>query len=377
MRHPACAVSLLCGACSFHPGLVPPDAHSGDALDARDAMIDFLPEAEETFASTNWNPDANVQIDTTAMTIAPSPPSGVTFQLGSQDNGAPIAILRANDVTIGAGRIVTVTGDKPLAILAAHDVTIIGVLDVAAHGAVPGPGGALPAMGTGAGGVGVHDNGTGSTYDDAGGGGGSFSTAGARGGNAGPFQGGAPGLVYVLDGLLGGSGGGAAGVCGNSAGAGGGALLIYADHKIGIDGSINAGGGGGGGGLMVCATGSGSGAGGGSGGTIWLQSIELDGTGVLAANGGGGGGGSYININNGGNGEDGKPSTTSAALGGPKANTTEASVGGNGAIVGAAAPAVAAVSAGNAGGGGGGLGRIVFHAPTSGAITSSPAAVPP
>ena len=345
-------------------------------VDAVMSGVDFLPPSEETFASTNWNIGANLLIDTTTVTITPTQPAGVTFLAGVQDNGAPIAILRVGDFTIGASRTVRVTGDKPLAILSDHDLTITGVLDAGARRETPGPGGALPAMGIGAGGVGVHDDNTGSGYDDAGGGGGSFSTAGARGGNVGPFMGGAPGATYNLNGLLGGSGGGAAGLCSNQAGAGGGAVLIYAAHKIRITGFINVGGGGGGGGVMACDTGSGSGAGGGSGGTIWIQTIDLDGTGVLAANGGGGGGGSYVNVANGGDGEDGKASTTSAALGGPKANVSEASPGGNGAILGTAAPAIGAIGAGNGGGGGGGLGRIVYHAPSSGAITSSPAAVP-
>ena len=380
------AFALVTG-CSFSASLNPSDptidAPADDAM--RDAPpdvammgVDFLPMSEETFGSTNWSIAADTAIDTSLLSIVPAPPAGVTFLAGVQDNGAPVAILRVGDFTIGSGRRMTVTGERPFAILSDHDVTITGTLDVGARLAQRGPGGALPAMGSGAGLVGVHDDGTGSDYDDAGGGGGSFGTRGAAGGKAGPFNGGASGQTYPLNGLVGGSGGGRAGVCANMPGAGGGALLLYAANKVRITGAITAGGGGGAGGLESgCATGAGSGAGGGSGGTIWIQTTDLDGTGVLAANGGGGGGGSYIGVSNGGPGENGQPSTTDVANGGTKANSSEASVGGNGAIQGTAASMVPNLAAGNGGGGGGGLGRIVYHAPSLGALQSSPTAVVP
>ena len=376
-------IAIACGACGFGaPGeaidAAPEEADATDAPDAAPDVIDFLPTSEERVGTTSWTVGTSTVIDTTALTISPVPPAGVMLEQGIQDNGRPIAILRVDDFKIEATRILWAIGDKPLAILAGNDVTIEGLLDIGGHGAVGGAGGALGGMGAGAGGVSIHDNGTGSTYDDSGAGGGSFGTAGARGGKTGPFLGGAPGATYVIGGLVGGSGGGTAAACANLAGAGGGALLLYGFHRITIKGVISAGGGGGAGGLAAgCATGAGAGAGGGSGGTIWLQTPDLEGTGLLAANGGGGGGGSYVGVSNGGPGQDGLPSTTLAAAGGTKANSVEATAGGAGAIRGTDAPAIPDLVRGNGGGGGGGLGRIVYRAPDLDMIGSSPAAVTP
>jgi hypothetical protein len=188
----------------------------------------------------------------------------------------------------------------------------------------------------------------------------------------------AAGTVYTIaNKLVGGASGGTAGACVNPPGAGGGALLLYARHKLELSatGAISAGGGGGGGGLITCDTGAGAGAGGGSGGTIWLQSPDIRGDGVVAANGGGGGGGCYINISNGGPGQDGIPSVTMIAAGGVKANSVEATTGGNGAIQTTPASMVPNLTVGNGGGGGGGLGRIVYHSSSFGALKSSPTAV--
>jgi hypothetical protein len=378
----------LCVACSFNKTLetvgdadTAVDARIDAAIDAPpDAPpmegIDFLPPGEETFSTTNWSVSADTAIDTTAMTIAPLRPAGATFLVGTQDNGAAIAILRVGDFTIGAGRIVTVTGDKPLAIVSDHDVTIAGRLDVGAKAAARGPGGALPAMGAGAGGMGLHEGGGG--FDDSGSGGGSFGTAGSAGGRAGTTVGGAAGATYTLTGLIGGSGGGLANVCSNSPGAGGGALLLYAKHKLDVTGAITAGGGGGAGGLFTgCTVATNGGAGGGSGGTIWLQTPDLKGNGILAANGGGGGGAAVYMVGPGAPGQDGQASTTMVATGGMKANGTEGSSGGNGAIQGIPASMVPDIATGNGGGGGGGLGRIVYRAPNLGMLQSSPTAVVP
>jgi hypothetical protein len=350
---------------------------TADAPMADAPMIDFLPPGERADGAIDWEISSHTVIDTSTLTIVPAPPAGISVVASTQVNGAAIAIVRVKDFTIGAGSTIGVKGTRPFAVLASHDVTIHGTLDVGAHLAVPGPGGALGGMGAGAGGTGVHDNGMGSGFDDAGGGGGSYGTAGARGGSVGRFDGGAPGPTYPLGGLVGGSGGGRAGVCAPQPGAGGGALLLYAGHQVTLDGMITAGGGGGAGGVMTCPTGASSGTGGGSGGTIWIQTPRLAGAGVAAANGGGGGGGSYINIGDGGPGQDGLPSATLASSGGTRARSLRATEGGRGAIEGAPAPALAAISAGNGGGGGGGLGRIVLRAPAVTTLESSPAAVGP
>jgi hypothetical protein len=383
MRH--AWIAIACGACKFTaPDVAAVDADPGAAdatdaaLDAAPEGIDFLPPAEERFAAVSWTVGTATVLDTGAFSITPTPPAGVVLEPGLQDNGGQIAILRLYDFKVEANRVVWAIGDRPLAILVEHDVTIDGLLDVGGHAATRGAGGAPGGMGMGAGGVSIHDDGTGSTYDDSGAGGGSFSTAGARGGKAGPFLGGAPGATYPINGLVGGSGGGVAGACTNPPGGGGGALLLYAGHKITVKGAISAGGGGGAGGLAAgCATGAGAGAGGGSGGLIWIQTPDLKGSGVLAANGGGGGGASYVGIANGGQGQDGLASTTMAAAGGAKANSAEASAGGAGAVRGAAAAAIPDLAIGNAGAGGGGLGRVVYHAPGLDMLKSSPDAVTP
>ena len=378
-------IAIACGACRFGgPEAVAIDAEPDGAEvpdaspDAAPDGIDLLPPSEERVGTVSWTIGTTTVIDTTALTISPAPPAGVTLEPGLQDNGQPVAILRVDDFKINANQVLWAFGDKPLAILAKHDVTIDGLLDVGGHREVPGAGGAVGGKGVGAGEVSIHDNGMGSTYDDSGAGGGSYGTAGARGGKAGPFLGGAPGAPYAIDGLIGGSGGGTAAACANPAGGGGGGLLLYGLHKITVRGAITAGGGGGAGGLAAgCTSGAGAGSGGGSGGTIWLQTPDLKGDGVVAANGGGGGGGSYVGISDGGPGQDGLPSTMLAAAGGTKASSVEASAGGAGAIRDTAAAGIPDLVRGNGGGGGGGLGRIVYRAPNLDTIKSSPTAVTP
>ncbi|HWU88762.1 MAG TPA: hypothetical protein VN253_15955, partial [Kofleriaceae bacterium] len=235
-------IAIACGACRFDgPGAGPTDAEPDAGADAAVDVIDFLPPSEERVGTADWMVGMNTVIDTTALSITPSAPAGVTLEQGLQDNGRPIAILRVRDLKIAMTRTLFATGDKPLAIVAGHDVVVDGVLDVGAHGATRGAGGALGGMGAGAGGVSLHDDGTGSMYDDSGGGGGSFGTAGARGGKVKTFEGGAAGATYAIDGLTGGSGGGRAGACTNPPGAGGGALLLYAAHRVQVGGAITAG----------------------------------------------------------------------------------------------------------------------------------------
>ncbi len=335
--------------------------------------VDFLPASEETFVDADWTLDADALLDTATM-VAAGLPDGVTFRVGMQEVGGEVAILRVRTLKLNNNRTLSVQGTRPLVVLA-DEIVLDGVLDAGGHGATAGPAGFSAATGPGAGKPSVHVVGG---YDDPGAGGGSFGTAGAAGGKIGAADGGTAGDVYELTNqLLGGSSGGAAGVCINRPGGGGGALLLYAKKRIRLVGSgaINVGGGGGEGGVESgCTSGAGAGAGGGSGGTLWLQTPSLEGDGTLAANGGGGGGGSYVNIGNGGNGGDGKASTTTAAAGGIKANSDEATAGGNGAVAGIAATAVPAITAGNAGGGGGGLGRIVARVKTAEAsLKASPA----
>jgi hypothetical protein len=365
-------------------GIIEPEPEPPPPIDAPtipQMAIDFLPPTEETFASGNWDIDGAVTIDTTTLTASIELPPNVTLTEGTQHDGlTKVAILRANNFKVKAPGVVKVKGSRALFILAGNDLGVDGVLDASADLASPGPGGSSGGMNTGAGRSSVHDGGSFlfPRYNDSGAGGGSFGSSGAAGGRAGYAAGSGPGRTYGIGNkLVGGASGGRAGNCPNPPGAGGGALLLYGHKKIDIKGVVSAGGGGGAGGLdMNCAPGAGAGAGGGSGGIIWLQTPVLIGDGLLTANGGGGGGGSTSQGGNGHGsaGANAHSSATLVALGGAKANSAEATAGGNGAIEGTPASMVPALNAGNGGGGGGGLGRIVFNAPIIDNIKSSPTA---
>ncbi|MGE0867918.1 MAG: hypothetical protein AB7P03_05135 [Kofleriaceae bacterium] len=384
MRWSCLAVVVCAGACGFQPsGGVATDGGATDAdVDAASDVpidapiptgaIDFMPASEETPGTG----DLMIVGDTVLDTSAPSliAPIGVSFVVGVQEGGTEVAILRVRDLRIMNNKRLRVIGTRPFVILAGRDIVIDGTLDVGAHGAVPGPGGAAPAEGTGKGLPGTHQaNGN----ADSGGGGGSFGSVGARGGDSDDQDGGGPGDLYSPDILIGGSSGGLARAmdCPYPSGAGGGAVLMFAAHKVQVKGAITAGGGGGAGGA-VCTTlaGAGSGTGGGSGGLIWIQTLELGGDGVLAANGGGAGGGGYAKSNAPGmSGQDGQPATETVARGGAPADAEYGSAGGDGAIDGKPATRGGDRDSGNAGGGGGGVGRIITRTPTTPTLNASPA----
>lgn len=344
--------------------------------------VDFLADSELVFAETSWEITADTTIDTTTMAVNPPQPAGVSISGGKQKDGTlSVTVLRVKDLVIAADVSLTVSGAWPLVILASGEVRVEGLLDVGAHGNKPGPGGATIETVLGAGVSALH----GANLVDSGAGGGSFGSRGSDGGQSSVLVS-ASGMIYPLTTRLvgGASSGGVTGTCSNFPGAGGGALLLYASTGIHVAGAISSGGGGGGGGRDDDCDGNGgagSGAGGGSGGTLWLQTPQLTGSGVLAANGGGGGGGGQdlrIGEENGENGEDGKPDVSEVARGGSSGGNGAASTdGANGAVEGTPATSVAAIDVfdGNGGGGGGGLGRIVYRAPSLGELQSSPAAV--
>ena len=380
----SCLLLALTGACGFQVsanggnggGDGGPDSSIDSAIDApidtpaETGDVDLIPASEETFNTGNWTVD-DLTIDTSALTSSIPLPAGVSLLVGIQTSGGQVAFLRVNDFKLNSGRTMRVVGQRPFVILANHDITIDGTLDISARGKTPGAGGQPPATGPGKGGDGTHVD----TSDESGGGGGGFGSVGGSGGPASTAAGGAPGASYAIAFLAGGSGGGgpAPGIgCTNVGGGGGGAILIYAKHKLTIQGAINAGGGGGEAGV-VCTNPSnhGAGAGGGAGGTIHLQTPDLNGNGILAANGGGGGGPSCTTgaITP---GEDGKASTTLTAFGGIGNGCGPG--GGNGAV--GTMAAGSALSAGfNGGGGGGGTGRIKINAPGTISVMSSPPAV--
>ncbi len=374
--------------------------------------VPHVPLAGEFASLEDLRLDADATIDTTEMSItsggsvvtgskepadAPSDDwraRELVFDAHRQENAdeLEVAILHVNDFSIADGVEVRLIGERPIVIIAGGDVAIEGLLDAAARGAQPGPGGYGPGAmgGMGAGAAGTHEG-----ICDTGGGGAGHAGPGADGGSSSgcgsqgvDIQGGSGGEAYgdyddlSSSVLRGGSAGGVGGPGCSSvrAGAGGGAVQVYALGAIRIgndagDGGINAGGGGGEGGVFCPdGTGRGGGSGGGSGGVIFLQAVSIDVRGMLAANGGGGGGGGAWNRFGTANGGDAQLSTE-AASGGLGAGGAFGTDGGSG---GTDEPPTSGSSGDetsiyNTGGGGGAAGHIVFFtSKTTGVERTSP-----
>jgi len=378
---------LVLTSCSFHVGAAGDAGTTGDdggpldtpvdvLIDVPDGTstfgdVDLIPALEEYAGAGSWTV-GDVGIDTSLLVSTVVLPAGVTLTAGVQSNGGAVAFLRLHDFKLNAGTTLRVIGTRPLVIISDHDVTIEGAIDIGARLLAPGAGGFAPAKGSGAGANGAHID----PNDDGGGGGGGFGGAGGAGGTGGAAVGGAGGGTYPATILVGGSGGGTIAPnlsCTNVGGGGGGAILIFAKHKLTLSGAIHAGGGGGSAG-MLCPSPAmyASAGGGGAGGMIYLQTPDLNGSGVLAANGGGGGGAACATGTIPQPGQDGRPSTTVVAAGGIGSDC--GSAGASGAVQGTAPSTIGAAQY-NGGGGGGGLGRIVVHAPNLATIASSPTAV--
>ena len=328
-------------------------------------------------------------LDTTSLTSTPDLPAGVTFTSVPQDaGGTDLAILRVDSLSISQSRMLRATGTRPLVILA-NSITIDGRLDVGALKDQPGAGGALGGPGVGGNGMRVIP------HADSGGGGGGYAAAGAVGGTStcvldcnpdAVVPAGAGGIAYNsgLGKLEGGSGGGVAvpptqpTACpAGIAGAGGGAVQLYARTMItvGDNGSINAGGGGGRGGFACTAPSNFlAGSGGGSGGAIFLQAPIVTNQGTIAANGGAGGSGGG-NGGSGVDGEDGRISVSSAQGGGQSGMLSGR--GGNGGTGGQDPQNGSNTSdRGNGGGGGGAVGwLVVFYKTTWNPGMTSPDAL--
>lgn len=376
-------------ACSFSKNLSPGagDDDPADAAtpDTSDKLGDVahVPQAvEDAFAATAAVTIADATIQTRATGMAPSIditlPSGASLISSVQDdtNAREVAILEVGDLTVTG--TLTVRGTRPFVIIARGTITISGTIDANAVKNTAGPGGYQPRGGPGKGGDGIGDA---VSYDDSGGSGGGYGTPGSAGQRSGPAVAPIAGPAYddLRARLEGGSGGGdMSPTCANhSAGAGGGAIQLYALGAIVIDGVVMVNGGGGDGGLVCPASGLGtSGAGGGSGGAIYIQANSVTGSGRLLAQGGAGGGGSNFNASApGGDGANGL-ATIAAATGGTGAGTgvvNEINTGANGGFRDAAPSTHVALSGanyGNGGGGGGGVGRIVIVAATTTIATS-------
>jgi hypothetical protein len=265
------------------------------------------------------------------------------------------------DVTAKIGA----TGQRPLVLIASDmdlHVTATGSIDVASHRNSDNQ-----KVGAGADGTPCV---TGTLPDDnnghgGGGEGGSFGGAGGNGGIGADGQGGIAGPAATITVFRGGCPGfnGAGGANSGTRGHGGGAVYLFSDHMVGIDGTINASGAAGGG----ADTGSDGGGGGGSGGMIVFDADDLHlaaGANVFA-NGGGGGAGSGLLA---GGFDGGEASSAGSSVGGggtfsDGGNGGDGSVGGAGGGVGSSEKNQ--LGGGGAGGGGAGAIRICGGASNS------------
>jgi hypothetical protein len=378
-------VLAFAGACGFAPQLSPGDgATLGD-----DGGTDFVPlhvPEGGRKPGTGALELGTITIDTTALSINGTLPAGVTFDSWPQTGGPELAVLHVSTLTVDAGATVHVVGARPLVVIASGAIEIDGRIDGSADHDVPGPGGALPGVGAGAGGSGMFSP----SYRDGGGGGAGNAMPGAAGGDATCFivactaaPGGVVGATSgdaAVSVLIGGSGGGAStpsGCASTVGGAGGGALQLStpATISIALGGVVTAGGGGGAGGMNGNCN-WGSGGGGGSGGAIVLQAKTVTNAGVVAANGGGGGGGAGEPAGTGTHGQAGENglASTFAALGGADLGQWSSAGGNGGALAADAQPgATDQDDDGNGGGGGGSVGRIAIATTMlAGAGTTSP-----
>jgi len=307
---------------------------------------------------------------------------GIPFRVyWSSEGDMPLAAWSLGALHVRGECMVAFHGAYPAALFVETDVLVEGRVTAAAavldndpgeEGPGGGPGGAAGMAGGGPGGG--RPGMSGASYNDGGGGGGGFGGPGGAGGTARTAAGGIGGATYgtpELVPLVGGSGGGGgAGPHGGTGGGGGGAIQISAQGtiRIGVRGSIDAGGGGGQGGLRAPGN-TGAGGGGGSGGAILLEAAVLEVEGVVAANGGGGGaGGSQETDVDGRSGVSGQPALTAAPGGLAQPGATD---GGDGSDAmnrdGRNGENAALDSEENAGGGGGGAGRIRINVVRPGA----------
>jgi len=379
---------LVAPACRFEPGHVPggggDDDDDGGIADAADGDADpYVPpvvahvsasDEANLISTTSWIVDTATTFDTGTGMATPALPAGLFAMALAQEGGGP-ELFVIQGARIEVSSTLTVIGTRPLVLVASDEIVIGGMLDASAKHATPGPGGAAPSDGPGAGPDGKSDDGS----HDAGGAGGSFGSVGNHGGDGGPGSGTvvttapAAAAIYgdmMLSVLQGGSGGGdSSPACSGTAphgGAGGGAIQLTAS-TITIGGTIIVGGGGAEG-VSNCAGNGFGGGGGGSGGAVYVEAALLAGSGTIAANGGGGSG-------TGSSGGTGQPGEDAHA-------DTTAAAGGTGVFgAGGAGAALAAAQAGqqgdNGGGGGGGGGRIFLAIPIDAAsptVTSTPLA---
>ncbi len=310
------------------------------------------PEGDVELGVGDWEYDTNSGALTDPQFNVVFPPSVLMTQPGG---GPEVRIVSVNRFTTATGSVLRVVGQRPLIIAAWQDVGVDGLIDVGTKTGIAGAG-ANPSE------CSLHapTSGESDKAGSGGGGGGGFGDDGGDGGDGdgGDAVAGAKGSKisrpsFVRGGCNGGDGG-KSGATGPPGGIGGGALHIASQTQVRVGGSMSAAGGGGG----LGSAGRSGGGGGGSGGFLGLEgtSVQIDPSGILAANGGGGGGG--CDNNEADPGEDGLLSSA-AAQGGDKEGMGTA--GGNGGALMSTPGEPASGSNRGGGGGGGGVGFIVVH----------------
>jgi len=306
-------------------GATPPGGDAGDGCHGTSLVkVCIVPGPTDPLVLAN---DATIDTDTDARC----------------GNFGGLCVFAGTSVAVDAGITVTVRGTRPFVLVATEgDATIDGTLDLASS-----RGGALGA------GADATSCLIGTPPQTSGGGfGASYIGAGGNGGAGAAGSGGIAAIASDIVRFAGGCPGGA-GSGGELGGDGGGAVYILGETGISVRGKINASGAGGSGGA-----GSVGGGGGGSGGMIGLEApaISIAGTAAVFANGGGGGEGGNGSVQ-GSAGED-AVSAVAPARGGSGA-TAAGGDGGNGAAGATGAlPGGTAVNNGGGGGGGGGAGVV-------------------
>jgi hypothetical protein len=288
-------------------------------------------------------PSLNVTVNTSLNTHTDC------SQVRSQQPPAPdLCIFIYQDVSVGAGATLALSGSRLAVITAFGNIDVAGTINAGLAG--PGFG-----SGDGIGGTGPSSGGGGAGGITQGAHGGSGFSAGNAGGN-----GGAPIAAPVLVPLLGGAHGGAGGDGTGHGGHGGGAVQLSACGDLLVEAGARIGAPGGGGSAGVFGGSPTGGGGGGSGGGVLLEGRNVTLGGTVTANGGGGGAGTG-GATGGENGLDGRLDTTAAAGGNPG----QADAGGSGGANTPPTSGTAATNVSQAGGGGGGAaGHIRINACT-------------
>ncbi|HEU0030537.1 MAG TPA: hypothetical protein VFQ53_07890 [Kofleriaceae bacterium] len=215
----------------------------------------------------------------------------------SQGTGPTACLVYVSSVSVGAGATLQAIGDRPLVIASVGSIAVFGTIDASSYRNGPTGAGANfstcapktlaaddPGGGGGAAGGSFRgqggDGGTGDSDDSLPPNQGT-GTPGTAADPIGPpefARGGCPGARGGNEGTAGGDG------RGGSGGSGGGALWLFANDVISVNGIVRATGAGGNGGQKQAG-----GGGGGSGGYIKLVASSINVGGVISANGGGGG----------------------------------------------------------------------------------------